>query len=342
MHRLKLNPFNGLYAFSENLGRSLAKMAGPEEELHYYLPREKFGFFGDRFAYENHRSIDKFYKFGTEKFDVWHATTTISWYRPFNKRTKFLFTIHDLNFLLEEKELVTRNKNLLQRIQRSVDRAAYVVCISNYSMRIAEEMLKMGDKPRCVIHNGCIINTFPDFDEPVYRPKRPFLFALGLVQPRKNFHLLPALLKDTDLELVIAGLDHYEYKRTIEAEIRKYGVEDRVHFTGGISEQDKHWYYQHCEAFLLPSFAEGFGLPVIEAMYYGKPVFLSRESCLPETGGDAAYYFNSFDPDDMRQTFAKGLAHYREHDPAEKIRRQAALFSWDKAAESYLQIYRSL
>lgn len=342
MHRLRMNPYNGLYTFSCSLGRSLARLATPETELHYYLPKDKFGFFGEALKYEAHHSLDKFYKFGTGKYDVWHTTTTISFYKPFSRRPKFLFTIHDLNFLIEHPELVKINKNRLKRIQGSVDRADYIVAISDYSLKNAEKILNLGDKPRQVIHNGCTVNTFPDFDAPALRPHRPFLFTLGMVQPRKNIHLLPGLLKQNDYDLVIAGMDHFDYKEKVMEAVRQHGMQDRVHFTGPVSEQDKDWYYRHCAAFLFPSFAEGFGLPAIEAMYYGKPVFLSRETCLPEIGGDAAYYFNSFDPEDMRLTFEAGMSHYLEQQPQEKIRAQATRFSWDDAAAAYLRIYREL
>ena len=73
---------------------------------------------------------------------------------------------------------------------------------------------------------------------------------------------------------MIAGVTHQPwYQRKIEEEAKRLGVTERVIFTGAISENDKYWYYQNCTAFVFPSIAEGFGLPVIEAMYFGKPVF---------------------------------------------------------------------
>ena len=92
----------------------------------------------------------------------------------------------------------------------------------------------------------------------------------------------------------------------------------------------------------FPSIGEGFGLPVIEAMWFGKPVFLSTATCLPEIGGEAAYYFESFDPDDMQAVFEKGMQHYCQTQPQELIKQRAASFSWDKAAKEYTEIYRQL
>ncbi|MEO5890703.1 MAG: glycosyltransferase family 1 protein [Ferruginibacter sp.] len=342
MHRLKQNPFNGLYTFSYHLGKSLVSLSTGDPKLIFYLPKDKFGIFGAGTDYQSHHSIDKFYKPGTSKFDVWHATTTISWYKPFNKKTKFIFTIHDLNFLIEEADNVTRNKRMLKLIQQRIDRADHVTGISQFALDTAAQYLKMGNKPQTVIYNGCNVNDFPLFDSPGYRPARPFLFTIGLMQPRKNFHLLPALLKDNDYELVIAGLNNFDYKDIVEKEIKKWKLEERVTLTGPVTEEEKYWYYKHCTAFLFPSFAEGFGLPVLEAMHFGKPVFLSVKTCLPEIGGDAAYYFDNFEPGSMQKVFAAGMKDYEENDRVEKIKQRADYFTWDNSARQYLDIYSTI
>jgi len=273
---------------------------------------------------------------------VWHATTTISWYKPFNRSTKFVFTIHDLNFLLEDADNIRSNSALLNKIQQRVNRADHLTFISKYAMEVAMQYLQLADKPRSVIHNGSTVKEFVGFDAPGYKPVKPFLFSIGLVQPRKNFHVLPPLLKGNDYELIIAGLNHFDYKNEVEKEIKKWGVGDRVKLVGAITEEEKYWYYKNCAAFLFPSFAEGFGLPVLEAMHFGKPVFLSTHTCLPEIGGDVAYYFDSFEPESMQQTFEKGMVNYQQHTPIEKIKQRAALFSWDLAAAEYLHIYSTV
>jgi glycosyltransferase involved in cell wall biosynthesis len=154
--------------------------------------------------------------------------------------------------------------------------------------------------------------------------------------------VLPALLAGNDYELVIAGLNNYEYGKEVEEAARLFGVADRVKLIGPASEAEKYWYYKNCEAFLFPSYAEGFGLPVIEAMFHGKPVFISDRTSLPEVGGDAAYYFRSFEPDAMRQVFAAGMADYADRMPVGKIKQQAAKFSWNKTAAEYIDVYKQL
>jgi glycosyltransferase involved in cell wall biosynthesis len=342
MHRLKYNPFNGLYSVSINLGKALAAIPVADMELYYYLPLKDFGIFGAEAKYTEHRSIDKFYKPGTGKYDLWHVTTQLSWYRPFNKRTKVLYTLYDFSYLIEDAANVQRNKRLLKETQQRIDRADYITGISQFAIDEARKHLDLGNKPTRAIQLGCTVHTYPDFDSPRYRPAKPFLFTIGLVQPRKNFHVLPPLLLDNDYELVIAGLNNYEYGEEVEEAAKRFGVEDRVKLIGPATEEEKYWYYKHCTAFLFPSYAEGFGLPVIEAMFHGKPVFISDKTSLPEVGGDAAYYFRSFDPGDMRKTFAEGMADYATNDPSEKIRQQAAKFNWNHTAAEYIDVYKQL
>ncbi|MEJ7589788.1 MAG: glycosyltransferase family 1 protein [Ferruginibacter sp.] len=337
------NPYNGLYTYCLQLGKRLLTFPIKEFDLYYYQPRKTFGLFGDKVKYVAQRSIDKYYRFGTDKFDVWHATTQIAWYRPFNKKTRFLFTIHDLNFLIEYPEKIKINRQKLRLIQQRVDRADYLTFISNFAYNQASQYLDLRQKPFTIIYPGCALLTTPvDPAVPAYVPAKPFLFSLGLIQPRKNFHVLIPLLEGNDFELVISGLDTDDYKNVITAAARKYNVESRVILTGPVNEKEKVWYYQNCTAFLFPSFAEGFGLPIVEGMFYGKPVFLSRETSLPEIGGEAAYYFDSFDPAVMQKNFNDGLQHYHDYSPIEKIKERASRFTYDQTAMGYIEIYKQL
>ena len=253
-----------------------------------------------------------------------------------------MYTLYDFSYLIEDATNIKRNQRLLKETQQRINRADYITGISQFVIDEAAKHLDLGNKPTKAIQLGCTISEFPDFNAPKYRPARPFLFTIGLVQPRKNFHVLPPLLLDNDYELVIAGLNNYEYGKEVIAAARKFGVEDRVKLIGPASEEEKYWYYKHCEAFLFPSYAEGFGLPVIEAMYHGKPVFISDKTSLPEVGGEAAYYFRNFEPDYMRQVFEEGMKHYALTDPSEKIKQQAAKFNWDTCAAEYIDVYKQL
>ncbi len=342
MHRLGKNHFNGLYTYSQELGQSLYRLHPQNIDLYYYLPANLFGKFGNKVKYISQHSFDKFFHRKAIGFDIWHSTTTLSWYMPVDKKTKFIFTIHDINFVIESPENVKSNQRKLRYIQTRINRSDHLIVISEFALSQAKEYLDLGNKPVSIVSPGCSFLTAPPTEStPSYIPQRPFLFSIGLVQKRKNFHVIIPLLKDTNYEYIIAGIDNFDYKDTIIQEAVKHGVIDRVKFTGPITEAEKAWYYNRCSAFMFPSFAEGFGSPVVEAMYYGKPVFLSNKTSLPEVGGKVAYYFDNFDPEYMKSIFHHGMEHYATIAPQQHIKEQAMKFSYDSAAEKILNIYQS-
>ena len=119
-------------------------------------------------------------------------------------------------------------------------------------------------------------------------------------------------------------------------------LSERLHILGPVSEDDKAWYYSNCLAFMLPSLAEGFGAPVVEAMRFGKPLFLSDLTSLPEIGADVAFYFNSFDPENMQQVFSEGITEFKKNGLSKRIMKRGNEFNWENSAEKYLKIYQSL
>ncbi|MEO5682896.1 MAG: glycosyltransferase family 1 protein [Chitinophagaceae bacterium] len=336
-------PNTGLYHFCLSLGNALIEQHDKQQdELFFYVPPSSPALFGKDQHYIVQHPLHKFFQPGTGRFDVWHSTHQNSSYHPHNKKSRVLLTVHDLNFLIERKEEPDKIKKYLRIIQQNIDRANHIVCISDFTRQTVVEHLSLNGKPIQVIYNGCNINEFPGYNSTVYKPAKPFIFSLGTLLKKKNFHVLPCLLKDNDYELVISGLVNKQYESAILATAKLHGVADRVKLTGPVSEADKYWYYKNCMAFAFPSLAEGFGFPLVEAMYYGKPVFISRLTSLPEIGGDLAYYFDDFDPSLMQQVFKKGMQHYIENNAAAKITARALQFSWSAAAEKYLAAYRTM
>jgi glycosyltransferase involved in cell wall biosynthesis len=80
----------------------------------------------------------------------------------------------------------------------------------------------------------------------------------------------------------------------------------------------------------------------VEAMAFGKPVFLSTRTSLPEIGGDVAFYFETFEADHMQQVLKTGLSEYNKNGLAYRIVRRGNEFNWEVKAKEYLSVYRSL
>jgi glycosyltransferase involved in cell wall biosynthesis len=163
-----------------------------------------------------------------------------------------------------------------------------------------------------------------------------------MVLKKKNFHVLvDFMLKLPDYDLIIAGDKTGSYAGLLQKTIRQKNLSKRIILPGIISEEDKIYLYRNCEAFLFPSLIEGFGLPVIEAMRFGKPVFCSRRSSLPEVGGDYAFYWDSFEPEEMKEIFIKHLQIFNDNmdQLSKKNKAHSLKFKWDESIRQYLEVY---
>lgn len=336
-------PHTGLYHYCLQLGLAMKKIVENNEQLYFYVRDNIVLPFGEEANYIKQRSLHKFYM-PKKKVDIWHSTYQATNYFPFRSKLKIVLTIHDLNAIHEQRKSEKKINKILSKMQKKIDRANHIIAISEFTLNDIKKHLNIGNKPVSVIYNGCNFSKIETLRAPETFIEKDFLFTLGTINAKKNFHVLPCLLLNNNKKLAIAGItDNEAYKQKIIDEAIKIGVAERVIFTGSISENDKQWYMQNCEAFVFPSLAEGFGLPVIEAMYFGKPVILSNLTALPEIGGDAAYYFNNFDANDMQKVYESALKHYAEDTQAkEKIIARAAMFNWEDAAIKYVEVYRSL
>ncbi len=337
-------PHTGLYHYCLQLGNALQELINEStEELKFYVRPGNEKSFGENAEYMEQHGLHKFFM-PTKNVTVWHTTYQATNYFPFRKNVKVVFTIHDLNVVHENKMSPRRLQKELNKIQKRIDAADHIVAISHFTLADVKKYLRLHNKPATVIHNGGNIQFLQNIVAPQHLPTAQFLFTLGTINAKKNFHRLPCLLVGNSRQLFIAGItDDENYKQIIIKEAEKNGVVDRVIFTGPINDNDKQWYMKNCGAFVFPSLAEGFGLPVIEAMYFGKPVILSNATALPEIGGPDAYYFSDFEPANMRAVLESALKNFEENPAAEiKMVARAKMFTWQDAAKKYLEVYRSL
>ena len=125
----------------------------------------------------------------------------------------------------------------------------------------------------------------------------------------------------------------------LQGQVAARGI-DNVRVLINVNDAQKAWLYAHCEAFLFPSLAEGFGLPPVEAMHFGKAVFLSRLTSLPEVGGDAAFYWDDFAPASMRRGIEESLLRHALPGHAAATHAHARTFTWQRCATAHVDLYR--
>ena len=337
-------PNTGFYTYCDRLGAALAAEAVRRDvAFGFYLPSAMAGRYGDSARYLSFRHWHKYCLPMEKDAALWHCTHQRSRYLPSSRKTLVLTTIHDLNYLYLDCPAIQKAA-FRAAWQHSVDVSSRIVTISEASRRDLIEHLDLHGRQVDVVYNGVDRYDGP-FVAPEDPPRGPFLLSVCRVVPSKNLACLPALLCGNSFELFLVGDDR---DRTCCASIlaaaRRWGVQDRVHITGPVPEAEKQWYLRHCEAFLFPSFCEGFGLPVLEALQYGKPVFCSTRCSLPEVGGDVAFYFNEgFDARAMQEEFRQGMDAFAAGClPDEKVRAHLAKFSWERAAGKYFEIYSSM
>lgn len=326
------------YYFKENYNR---------EESGYLLtllmPKTMFGMFGDEVRYIDSSSwLMKHCSYLFPTYDIWHAAHQLSRFKPAYPRTKLILTIHDLNYLYETTGKKREKKH--RRLQRKIRRADEIICISEFTKQETEKNLILNGKTCKVIYNGVKNIARKPALKPCREIKEPFFFTIGTIMKKKNFHVLLDMMKlMPDMHLYIAGdntLGEYGTMMEKRIETEKIG---NVALLGTVSEEEKIWLYAHCKAFLFPSLLEGFGLPVIEAMQFGKPVFSSGATSLREIGRDFAFFWKNFDAQEMKQLIDENLDNfYLDKDLTLIEKEYANSFSYEKHFEEYGKLYSSL
>jgi glycosyltransferase involved in cell wall biosynthesis len=309
------------------------------------LPKKYFGLFGNEVNYISSSNwLRKHCNYLFPKFDIWHSLQFPVRFKPYSKSTKYILTIHDLNVLSLEYERSQKQvaKNY-RRLSSHLKRASVITTVSNYSKKQIEKYFELEGKRLVRIYNGVEEIATKSPREPDCKIEKPFFFSISAFRPKKNFHVLLDMMKlMPDKHLYIAGNNKTEYGRLLKNRIEAEGITNTV-LLGPVSEEEKIWLYEHCEAFLFPSLLEGFGLPIIEAMQFGKPVFSSRETSLKEIGDDYAYFWKNFNPRQMKQTIDESLAaFYQNKEHALKEKEYARLFSYEKHFEEYMKLYASI
>ncbi|HSW50422.1 MAG TPA: glycosyltransferase, partial [Bryobacteraceae bacterium] len=266
-------------------------------------------------------------------------------------------SVHDVSFL-EHPEYFQylRREQLRLTVSRTVRAAARVITGSEFSRASIARAYDLDPDAIAVVPNAAS-SMFRPVERSVAATQvsrrfgipEPFLLTVGDLQPRKNqigliraFASLAREFPQLRHNLVIAGKDTW-FSPHVRRAAGECGVADRVRFTGFVSDQDLLLLYGACDTFIFPSFYEGFGLPVLEAMACGRAVACSRTSALPEVADAAAIFFDPGSEDEIARAMSDLLLDTGLRTRMEKLgMSRAARFSWRDTAEKTLQVYHQV
>jgi glycosyltransferase involved in cell wall biosynthesis len=249
----------------------------------------------------------------------------------------FVFTIHDL-IHIDLPEVSTPTKRFYYRaIVKPACRKAYrVLTVSEHSRSRILAWSGLGAERVVNVGNG-VCAPF-HLEGPRYQPGFPYILYVGNCRPHKNLNRLFAAflaLARPDLKLVLAGTT----ARELAGRLEEHGISDRVHIEGSPSDDQLAAMYRGAALLVLPSLAEGFGLPALEAMACGTPVAASRIAALLETAENAAVFFDPLDTGDMTRAMSIALedANLRARLIASGLQ-HAQSSSWDQVAARVLAV----
>ncbi len=295
----------------------------------------------------NERSVDIYYQ---------------SYYfvSPFYKKYKTVITVHDLiHFFYPYLKMgfLRRMFHVVRLAPRMIfRRVEKIVTVSTNTSRDLVKMFKVSPKKIRIIHNGVSEHFRPidirkarAFMKEKYDISKPYILYVGRNEPHKNikalilaYTKLPPLIQERH-QLILAGKEDPKYSEPIRELIKSHNIEKRVCFTGYVDESDLPFVYSGASVFVFPSFYEGFGIPVLEAMACGAPVVCSNSSSLPEAGGEAALYADPCDIGKFAEHIENVLSNQMlREDLINKGFNQIKNFTWFGATTALLECFNEL
>lgn len=254
-------------------------------------------------------------------------------------RGRAVVTVHDLSFEREPWTMTRGDRALFRTfVPRSVRRAERVLAVSELTRRDLIELYGVPEEKVVVTPLGVHPRFAPDGQPPT---EPPYALVLGALQPRKGpLTAVEALARlPGDLRLVFAGPEKRGGEEVRRA-VARLELEARVEFRGHVPEEELPDLYRAAACLVLPSYYEGFGLPVLEAMACGTPVVTTTAGALPEVAGDAAVLVAPGDPEALAAGIEQALAEAERLRAAGIVR--ASEFSWTETARRTLAVYEEL
>jgi glycosyltransferase involved in cell wall biosynthesis len=252
--------------------------------------------------------------------------------RPFRRQ---IATFHDLFVLSGDYSTREFRERFARQAREAASAADLIIAVSQFTASQVENMLGVPAARIRVAHHGVTPRTLPSV------PREKIVLCVGAIQRRKNQATLVRAFRSLppDWTLVLAGSQGYEASEALR-EVANSPCVDRIVITGYVSDGELGSLYARARIFAFPSFDEGFGMPVLEAMAAGVPVVAGNRSALPEVCGEAAILI---DPESEEQLAAALNRIASDEETAGRLIRagidHAREFKWKAAVEKTAAVY---
>jgi glycosyltransferase involved in cell wall biosynthesis len=242
-----------------------------------------------------------------DKVDVYHGLSNELPFNISDFKGKKIATIHDLIFLRHPELYPYLDRKIYnKKFRHACDISDVVVAISEETKRDLEQHYFVPESKIRVIYQSCDERfrremTEREIQAVLQKHQLPseYILYVGTIEERKNLLTIVKALKEVpEIPLVVVG-NRKSYFEKVKAYVDSNGLSARVHFPENVGNDDLPAIYRGAKIFVFPSFFEGFGIPIIEAMSCGVPVITSKGGCFPEAGGPDSIYVDPTSPAEM-------------------------------------------
>ncbi|MGL5771665.1 MAG: glycosyltransferase family 4 protein [Bacteroidales bacterium] len=305
------NSDNEYLLFTPSEGKpSLRSKINNGLNIQYRFPKGFWKGFGVKSIWRSYGIVSDI---NLENMDIYHGLSNEIPFGLQKSGVKSVVTIHDLIFLRYPEFYKPIDRLIYKfKFKRACQKADRVIAVSEMTKRDIVNFFNIDPKKIDVIYQGCD-NSFKvaaaeELKKQVkqkYKLPDNYILYVGTIESRKNLLLALKALKESSNKIPLVAVGRpTPYMNEVKQFIKENGLEDLVTFLHGVPFGDLPAIYQQATIFVYPSFFEGFGIPIIEALYSGIPVIAATGSCLEEAGGPDSIYVNPNSVEQMRDAMS--------------------------------------
>ncbi|EQC45642.1 glycosyltransferase family 1 protein [Bacteriovorax sp. Seq25_V] len=314
---------------------------------------EPSGFFNRKFS-SVWRSLFLTEDIDKKQLDIFHGLSHELPKGIEKSNVRSIVTIHDLIFMRYPNFFPWIDRQVyLKKFKYACESSDLVIAICEQTKRDLVSFLNVDEKKIRVVYQSCNPRFYTPLEEEEintvlrrYGVGKNFILYVGAIEERKNALSLvkayASLKKSINHELILIG-NGGDYKTEVENYIASKGLGNRVKILTTVDNADLPAFYQGSSLFCYPSFFEGFGIPIIEALYSKTPVITSEGSCFPEAGGPNSIYIDPKSVEQIASAIERVLTDSElRFDMVENGRNFVEKFHRSKTSENIMNVYREL